>query len=177
MSIIFKERLLRIVGMLGLVLCGLLLAYFISITVSSTSDYKFCGRCHTMQAVVDSYRQDVHGGNNKMGFMAKCTSCHLPHTGTIRYLFVKARISAHDVMAEIFYDKSKIDWHKKRSHRESFTYDSGCMKCHSNLQAATMKNRKAFVAHRPIFDKTEKTACVTCHERVGHHNIEEFLNN
>jgi cytochrome c-type protein NapC len=140
-----------------------------------TSGAAFCGACHTMDPFVASYRQDVHGGNGVHGVRAKCTDCHLSHEDLVSYLWTKTRFGAHDVWAQLTYDLDAIDWKGKRSHRESFVFDSGCLKCHADLERASMANTKAFVAHKPYFLGEIQSKCVSCHENVGHRDIVAFI--
>ncbi len=140
-----------------------------------TGGPEFCGSCHTMQPLVNSFRDDVHGGNNKNGAAAECVDCHLPHDYKLRYVAAKTAYGIHDVWAQTFYDLEAIDWIAKRQHREDFTYDSGCMTCHKLLERASMPNPKAFVAHKPYFLGEIKKKCVSCHENVGHKNLVNHL--
>ena len=157
-------------------LIGIVFSFIFTIAVKSTSDASFCVRCHTMKPVVASYYDDLHGGKNKTGVRASCTDCHLPHDNLVNYLFQKGRTGIHDVYAEIFKDKSKINWEERLDHREEYTYDSGCLKCHSELEEATLTNKKSFLAHKHYFSKTITSQCTTCHPHVGHKNIKSHFN-
>ena len=61
------------------------------------------------------------------------------------------------------------------THREEYTYDSGCLSCHTNLQEATMATNKAFIAHRDYFLGTIDDQCTTCHEHVGHADLSDYI--
>lgn len=148
---------------------------FTDTMVHATSDEKFCGSCHTMAPMVASYRNDVHGGGSERGVQAKCTQCHLPHDNSVNYMYRKARTGMHDVWAQLTYDLDAIDWQAKREHREDYVYDSGCIKCHSDLERASEHSAKSFVAHRPYFLGTTEATCVSCHERVGHKDLSTHL--
>ena len=128
-----------------------------------------------MTPMVSSYRQDVHGGAGDTGVQAKCSQCHIPHTSTAKYLIMKSRYGIHDAWAQLTYDLDAIDWHEKRSHSEDYVYDSGCLKCHSDLQRATESTAVGYVAHRPYFLGTVESKCVTCHNRVGHKDLGSYL--
>ena len=143
--------------------------------VQGTSGEAFCGGCHTMTPMVDSYREDVHGGAGNQGVQAKCTQCHIPHNNTVNYMFMKARFGMHDAWAQLTYDLDAIDWQEKRGHSENYVFDSGCLKCHANLQAASESSAVNFVAHRPYFLGTTESKCVTCHNRVGHKDLGAHL--
>ena len=157
-------------------LIGTVLSYTAAVVIQKTADDKFCATCHTMQPMIDAYHDDVHGGNNSYGFKAKCLDCHLPHNSLAGYIWAKAQTGTHDVWAELTYDKSKIDWHEKRAERSRFTYDSGCIHCHEDLEDKTMGNTKAFVAHKAYFLKSTTKTCVDCHKHVGHHLLGKHLN-
>jgi cytochrome c-type protein NapC len=68
-------------------------------------------------------------------------------------------------------DESTLDWQELRDHREEYVYDSGCITCHRNLEAATAD--KSF--HDNYFNEVTDTQCVTCHETVGHSNLNKYL--
>ena len=143
--------------------------------VHATSGAEFCGRCHTMEPMVVAYRRDVHGGANATGTAADCSGCHLPHDGSISYLIAKVQTGFHDVWAQLTYDLDEIDWQAKRAERDHFVYDSGCLHCHSRLEEATSSNSKAFVAHKPYFLGLVDRTCVSCHDAVGHVDLDAGL--
>ena len=159
------------------ILIGMLLSLFTAHMVEETSDEEFCGSCHSMEPMVKAFRDDIHGGNNRVGFKATCTDCHLPHDGVANYMFQKSLTGMHDVYVETFGDLEKINWETKRKERRHFVYDSGCLRCHKNLREATLSNHKALIAHKAYFDKKDEIdlSCVTCHENVGHKNLSEYL--
>lgn len=141
----------------------------------ATDGAQFCGTCHVMAPMIAAYEQDVHGGMNANGVKASCLACHLPHDSAWGYGLAKARTGTHDIWAQWTYDLKAIDWEAKRERRAEYTYDSGCLACHENLERATMASNKAFVAHRPYFQKTTRQTCVSCHPHVGHHELTEQL--
>ncbi len=57
----------------------------------ATADYEFCTSCHSYEPIAKAYREDIHGGNNSVGFRAACNDCHLPHDNALHYFFVKAK--------------------------------------------------------------------------------------
>ena len=169
----FKLTLIISIG----ILVGMLLSLFTAHMVEETSDEKFCGSCHSMEPMVKAFKNDIHGGNNRVGFRATCTDCHLPHDGVANYMFQKSLTGMHDVWVETFGDTENINWEEKRKHRKHFVYDSGCLRCHKNLKDATASNHKAFIAHKAYFMKKNELDlnCVSCHENVGHKNLSEYL--
>lgn len=154
---------------------GLGASYGVGVAVHHTSDDAFCVKCHTMQAVTDSYHADVHGGNNPTGFKAQCVECHLPHDSLANYLYTKAATSVHDIRVQFFGDLESIDWEAKRKRASEFTYDSGCMSCHGNVEKATTGDHRAYIAHKEYFEGRTDKSCVECHNHVGHHVLGDYL--
>lgn len=154
---------------------GLFVAYLVAFGVHNTATYKTCSICHTMDPMIESYKADIHGGKNQKGLQADCVTCHLPGDSLSAYLVGKVKISMHDAWAELTYDKSKIDWNKKRKEAKNFVYDSGCLTCHKNLQNAPA-TEKTFLSHRDYFGKITKKTCVECHKNVGHSSLGIYLN-
>jgi cytochrome c-type protein NapC len=146
-------------------------------SLTATSDAQFCVNCHSMEPFEKAHNADVHGGQNAHGVRATCADCHLPHDSSFNYLYTKARTGVHDLYVENFGDLENIDWQAKRAHREEYTYDSGCLTCHTNLEKATMSTNDALIAHRAYFRGETDDKCVTCHENVGHHNLSEYIAN
>ncbi len=138
---------------------------------TATSHAEFCASCHTMQPYSLANADNNHGGNNEYGIKASCTTCHLPHDNSANYLYTKARTGIHDIWVETFTDTSKIDWRAKTEHREEFVYDSGCLSCHVELEKATQDEEE----HKKYFAGETTSQCVTCHEEVGHSNINKYL--
>ena len=169
---------------IGLIIAGAFVAFvvlpFISWIVTdegitATSDATFCVGCHSMEPFERAHDADVHGGKNAHGVRATCANCHLPHDSSFNYLYTKAQTGIHDLWVENFGDPENIDWEAKRAHREDYTYDSGCLSCHTNLQEATMATNKAFIAHRDYFLGTIDDQCTTCHENVGHADLSDYI--
>jgi len=148
---------------------------FTAVAVKKTSGAEFCGSCHSMNPVVASYYQDVHGGKNRGGVVVQCVDCHLPHDGVVSYMSAKAALGLHDIYVENFGSPEDIDWNAKRKRSEEYVYDSGCLKCHGNFEESTMANPKAFIAHKDYSMGASGTKCVSCHENVGHKNLGLFL--
>ncbi len=136
--------------------------------IEKTSGVEFCSSCHSMKAMVAAYENSSHGGNNKNGFKAKCTACHLPHDNVLHYVLIKAESGTKDVLGEIFW-VDNFDFLGNLQHRQEFVYSSGCMECH-DLDAMKYEIPKAYLAHRDFRNGVVKS-CVKCHEHVGHKDI------
>ncbi len=158
------------------ILCGTLIGLTLSLVaaemIERTSGIDFCSLCHSMKKVSQAYTEDIHGGNNPLGFRAKCTDCHLPHDNVLHYVAAKAYTGTQDVLGEIFWADS-FDWIANLRNKEEFTYTTGCLQCH-DLSIIRYEIPKAFLAHKDFLSGKVKS-CVKCHEHVGHKNIQDFL--
>lgn len=139
------------------------------------SSAEFCARCHTMRPMVESYEEDVHGGNSGLGVRARCTDCHAPHDNAFAFVWTVARDRFHEAWVQTTRDVDTIDWEAMRQRRERFVYDSGCTSCHRGIEDAPLASAKASVAHRQFFRGDAGESCVGCHEHVGHRDLGAFL--
>jgi sulfatase modifying factor 1 len=176
--------------------CGLLLGLVAAFaghkTVSYTSTDAFCSQaCHSHPHATAFWVQSAHY-SNRHGVVVHCTDCHLP-PGGVRYLTEKARLGGHDAYSQLFRDVSKIDWARERKldRAVTFTYDAGCIHCHSNLfseglskiegtlpsgdqQTDAQQVREMRIvarrmeAHLYYQRNREKLHCVNCHLFAGH---------
>ncbi len=133
-----------------------------------------CSNCHTMKPMVDTFYNSVHGGNNKHGFsVASCSDCHLPHDSLANHLFQKGVLGTKDTLAEIGFAK-KGEFVENYNDMKEFVYDSGCLKCHSNLKDTNSKlSDSAKFAHNYYFKnkKTQNLSCVSCHNDYTNQNF------
>ncbi len=139
--------------------------------IHMTADDAFCTNCHSHAPIGTSYRESLHGGNNKTGWRATCSQCHIPKTNSLHYLWVKGIHGVVDPTMELLKEPHDIDWHGNRERRGEYVYDSGCLNCHLYLEDQTRGSRKAFRAHRTYFNAPDEHQCVDCHEHVGHHRL------
>lgn len=156
---------------------GLFIAYLMTVSVKETSDAEFCASCHAMKPIKMSYEMDVHGGNNLVGFRAKCSECHLPGNSVIGYLLAKSISGASDTYKTIFKDSAKTDWEANRWRRKKYVYDSGCLECHTRLTDSPLMEDWKKEIHKEYFAKSgdnEHFSCVSCHPHVGHKNLIEY---
>ena len=140
--------------------------------IERTAGVAFCSSCHSMKGVSLAYEKNIHGGNNAIGFRARCVDCHLPHDNVGHYVVAKAYSGAKDVLGEMFWADS-FDWLGNLKKRKEFVYTSGCLQCH-DLDAIRYEIPKAFLAHRE-FKMGIVTSCVQCHEHEGHSNIKDYI--
>lgn len=169
------SRLLVILASAALLGIGALLSWIgTDAALHATSGQKFCGSCHSMKPMQASFLKDIHGGNSPAGIQALCTDCHLPQDNYATYLYVKARNGAWDVLKEYILGAEDVDWHQKLNHANDYVYDSGCLKCHNNLERGSERINKQYVAHKPYFQKTTQKSCIDCH-KVGHKDLISYL--
>lgn len=160
------------VGGIAIALLVFLISWMtIETGIEVTSRADFCGACHVMEPMVESYHASVHGGNNPRGVMAACTDCHVSHENVFAHFVGKARSGTHDVWVTVFTNEKENDWQALREHREEYVYDSGCLTCHRNLEAVTAGKG----AHAKYFSGQIDEQCVSCHEEVGHDNLNKYL--
>lgn len=140
--------------------------------VHNTGDAEFCGSCHSMEPMAETFKLDTHGGKNERGFVAECADCHLPHDSVLNYMIDKTTHGINDVFVETFTDTEKIDWLARRKERERYVFDSGCLSCHQELLDKTVaKNPKSLETHghyKQQLAKGDPIQCVSCHVTVGH---------
>jgi formylglycine-generating enzyme len=176
--------------------CGLLLGLVAALagrhTVDYTSTDAFCEQaCHAHPHANQFWIQSAHY-SNRGGVVVHCTDCHLP-PGGVQYLTEKARLGAHDAYAQLFRDVSRIDWAQQRKldRAVTFTYDAGCIHCHSNLftqglskvegtlpsgnqETDALQIREMRIvarrmeAHLYYQRNRERLHCVNCHLLAGH---------
>ncbi len=165
----------RITWRLRLVIAGIALGFFIIFAshygIKETSTDDFCDMCHVHPHVVYSWKQSTHF-KNKSGVVVHCIDCHLPPGGP-EYLIEKARLGIRDVWSTAFADIESIDWEQKSTieHAMTYTYDSACMKCHSDLYSLGLEP-KGVEAHEYYMQNTDKLRCINCHIAVGHYRSE-----
>lgn len=166
-----RKGLYWIGGILALFLITTLSWMVLETGIEVTSRADFCGVCHSMEPMVASYKASTHGGNNPRGIMAACTDCHVSHENVFAHFAGKAQSGTHDVWVMLTTDEMNNDWQALRLQREEYVYDSGCLTCHRNLENATQDSKE----HEKYFAGQIEAQCVTCHEEVGHSNLNKYL--
>ncbi|MGH1462998.1 MAG: cytochrome c3 family protein [Neptuniibacter sp.] len=143
-------------------------------TLHKTSTPEFCGSCHSMKPMLNSFLLDSHAGNNHVGTRVNCTDCHLPQNNKFELLFVKIKSGTHDLWQEFVIGTDQIDWHAKRKNAFQYTYVSGCLKCHNNLKNQPVTENGSSI-HLPFYEPDGQFPhCITCHQ-VGHNQLDKFL--
>lgn len=159
---------------------GGLVAFFVVVVVSwmavetgieITSHADFCDVCHVMEPMAKSYRDSIHGGQNARGIMAACTDCHVSHESVWAHFAGKARAGSHDIWVTMTRNEANLDWQAKRAKHQAYVYDSGCLTCHRNLEAAAGGDSY----HATYFAGDTGSQCVDCHAEVGHDNLNKYL--
>jgi len=113
---------------------GLGISYIIAVVVHITETPKFCGSCHSMKPMVESFHESVHGGNNKHGLSVPyCTDCHLPKDSLIGFLIAKGISGAKDALAEVGVI-NKVDFKKHFWKMNHYVYDNNCLICHKMVK-------------------------------------------
>lgn len=157
---------------------GLLLSLPAVEAIHAMSSNEFCGSCHTMEPMVETFAQSVHGGNNSQGFVAECVDCHLPKSNVVEELWVKGTSGTRHLWGEYAKGMTALDYEKNHNNRHEFVYDSGCLNCHKGLESRAVKATQA----SPIADQTHKLAfekkgadkdwqCSSCHYDIAHPNL------
>lgn len=164
------RKLIFIVFVLAIIVPVVALASWVGVQYAfeKTSDEPFCTSCHAMQAMGETFKQSVHGGNNRAGFTAECNDCHLPHDNVLNYLITKVRMGTNDLFTELTSDPADIDWIAKLEHSDRYVYDSGCMHCHKNLKITSEW------VHESYFSGGMES-CLGCHKEVAHPGLAGYL--
>jgi cytochrome c-type protein NapC len=158
-------------GIAALVLVMVLSWMVLETGIEVTSRAEFCSVCHVMDPMVESFKASMHGGNNPRGITSACTDCHVSHENVFTHFVGKARSGTHDIWVVLTTDETKNDWQALRERREEYVYDSGCLTCHQNLEKATADTKE----HTYYFAGQIDEQCVSCHEEVGHSNLNKYL--
>ncbi len=144
--------------------------------IKQSSGVAFCTTCHTMDPMGKAYLTSKHGGNSHLGIRVECADCHLPHDSVTNYLLTKASTGIRDMWAQFTHDPEKTDWQAKRANRHHYVFDSGCLKCHSEIARDNKSTHPAYFAggDNP-FRGEDKFRCVNCHFYVGHSDASKWL--
>jgi trimethylamine-N-oxide reductase (cytochrome c) cytochrome c-type subunit TorY len=167
-----KRKTLLVGGTIGFIVAGIV-AIATAQMVESTSTPSFCGSCHEMTPMVESWKTGPHGplGNKADAIRASCVDCHLPHENVVSYLVAKGISGLNDFVGHVFhggYKDNPEHWLEKRKERNHYVFVSSCKHCHEPLPENIM--------HKKIESGEIDGNCLNCHWYVGHgFNFEEKL--
>ncbi len=142
------------------------------------SDDEFCGSCHIMKPMVDTWKESVHGGNNNFGIVAKCAACHTPHDSAVSYSWIKSTTGLRHTLTNIFNQPSTEEFIEILKHADEYVYDSGCLSCHKNIAKSESIDKGLRMVHEMYFKNKENGVdqqCTTCHKGIAHPGLKEKL--
>lgn len=151
------------------VVAMLLAIYPFNKAVHYTGTNEYCFSCHVHDHAEESWRLSPHV-NNKSGIVVNCIDCHLPPKGQ-GHLWAKIKHGAKDVYGFLFKDSADYNWESKRTITvaNKFTYESSCVKCHSNLFPVGL-SVDGVDSHLHYERNRDEMTCLNCHMHTGHHN-------
>ena len=132
--------------------------------IHATGDHAFCSSCHSHAPIGASYEEDVHGGNNRVGWRATCSQCHIPQDNSLHYLWVKGLHGVVDPVMEMIKEPHDIDWHGNRERRNEYVYDSGCLSCTSDARREHQIIRQVDNGHHVV------TVRINCYDSESNAN-------
>ncbi|MDR1671206.1 MAG: SUMF1/EgtB/PvdO family nonheme iron enzyme [Alistipes sp.] len=139
--------------------------------VASSKDDS-CMACHVHPDSEASWRMSKHYANAS-GTKTSCVDCHLPPTGSPKYVAAKLKIGVKDVWSWAFKDTDKINWEAKGEleNARKIVYNSSCIACHHQLFPEGISD-DGVVAHLYWEENNEKfdMNCIDCHLDVGHYD-------
>ncbi|BAT72015.1 trimethylamine-N-oxide reductase (cytochrome c) 2, cytochrome c-type subunit TorY [Thermosulfidibacter takaii ABI70S6] len=156
----------------GFILAGIV-ALVSASKIIETNRVSFCASCHEMKVFHETWANAAHGLNHRGVIRAKCSDCHLPHEGLLKYLVTKTKAGLSDYYAHMTNKKASLkEWLEelKNVKRPRVAYESGCRECHKELIGNGIPI-KAILAHRAYLLKETDRTCVSCHNMVGHGDI------
>lgn len=161
---------------------GLLTALPATEVLHSLSSNEFCASCHTMEPMVETFANSVHGGNNSHGFVAECVDCHLPKSNVVEELYVKGTSGMRHLWGEYVLGMEELDYEALHPKRTEYVYDSGCVNCHRDLErrasTATEDGKISDWTHNLAFankDNDPQWKCSSCHYDIAHPNLKENM--
>ena len=123
-----------------------------------SNDPEVCVGCHIMREQYDGWR---HGSHHAV---AVCNDCHLPHSGVIPKLYVKALNGWNHSKAFTLQDFPEPIRIKPSNAK---VLEANCLRCHEPLVDAIIEHGTLGVPTDPTL-KADLYGCVRCHASVGH---------
>lgn len=84
----------------GFILAGIV-ALVSASKIIETNRVSFCASCHEMKVFHETWANAAHGLNHRGVIRAKCSDCHLPHEGLLKYLVTKTKAGLSDYYAHM----------------------------------------------------------------------------
>lgn len=149
------------------------------VMVAATGTGEFCGgACHSMQWVAKEHKVSSHGAN-RLGLVAACHDCHIPHQYPQLFLY-KAKAGIKDAIAEargVISTEEKFKKERLRLAKVVWTEfketnSANCRTCHQ-ITPEVLAKQKPFVQplHQQFLDGS--ATCIDCHKGVGHEAPDE----
>jgi len=123
-----------------------------------SDDPKICISCHIMNEQFDGWQ---HGSHHAV---AVCNDCHLPHTGLVAKLYVKALNGWNHSKAftlQNFAEPIRI------KPGNAVVLEENCIRCHGPVVDTITAHGTLGVPTDPTW-KADLYGCVRCHQAVGH---------
>ncbi|MCL5291457.1 MAG: NapC/NirT family cytochrome c [Actinobacteria bacterium] len=160
-----KQRSVRLqrLGLWGAV--AIVFLVFFAAAFTATSTPQFCVMCHPMKADVDGWQASPHA-------QVTCFGCHLK-PGLLN--FVKGHIvdavKSGSAWAMGSYELGKINIESELSVELS---PESCKGCHTLKLKNNITTPSVIINHKTHTDRGIN--CTTCHNRVGHANMNGYVN-
>ncbi len=165
------------------VFIGLAIAMAIAESFHKMSDAEFCGNCHVMEPMVETWKQSAHGGNNVKGIIAKCGTCHTPQSSMMAYTKVKVFSGLHDVFS-YYFDPPDAEFYLEKLEKDrverakKYVFESGCLSCHKAITESPKMPEVTKRIHLSYFENKQENDnyhCVSCHQGIAHPGLEQKL--
>lgn len=176
-----KRSVLLVISLAG-VAAGLFSALPATEVLHAFSSNEFCGSCHTMEPMVETFEKSVHGGNNSQGFVAECVDCHLPDSNVVEELYVKGTSGMRHLWGEYALGMEALDYQANHEKRTEYVFDSGCENCHRKLESraelATEASPTSDQVHQLAFNNRDNDPdfqCSSCHFDIAHPNLKRNM--
>ncbi len=160
------------------ILIGMLIALGIAETFHKIGNDKFCGGCHVMEPMVQTWKKSVHGGNNKAGVAAECSACHTDYSSATSYTYVKVVSGIKDVISYKFNTPDAEYFLNEINDPSHYVFDSGCLKCHKKIAESPVVPDNTRNIHKAYFENqdNEYMRCTSCHRsEIAHPGLDELL--
>lgn len=161
------------------VLIGMGIALGIAETFHKIGNRDFCGGCHVMEPMAETWEQSVHGGNNDKGVVAECAACHTDHSSATAFTYVKVVSGLSDVISNTLHKPGPEYFLNENNDASKYVYDSGCLTCHEAIAESPMVAENIRALHQMYFDGRDTNPnlrCANCHkEEIAHPGLKAKL--